>query len=59
LVPGLTGWGQVNGRDELAIPQKVALDAEYLALRGVWFDIEILWLTFLKVFCGVEYRIDE
>lgn len=49
LVPGLTGWAQVNGRDELPIPQKVALDAEYLQLQGFWFDIKILWLTFMKV----------
>lgn len=49
LVPGLTGWAQVNGRDELPIPQKVALDAEYLQHQGLWFDIKILWLTFLKV----------
>ena len=49
LVPGLTGWAQVNGRDELPIPQKVALDAEYLQRLGFWFDIKILWLTFLKV----------
>lgn len=49
LVPGLTGWAQVNGRDELPISQKVALDAEYLARQGFWFDIKILWMTFLKV----------
>ena len=49
LVPGLTGWAQVNGRDELPIPQKVALDAEYLARQGLWFDIKILWMTLLKV----------
>jgi O-antigen biosynthesis protein WbqP len=49
LVPGLTGWAQVNGRDELPIPQKVALDAEYLQRQGFWFDIKILWLTLLKV----------
>jgi O-antigen biosynthesis protein WbqP len=49
LVPGLTGWAQVNGRDELPIPQKVALDAEYLQRQGFWFDIKILWITFLKV----------
>lgn len=49
LVPGLTGWAQVNGRDELPIPQKVALDVEYLQRQGFWFDIRILWLTFLKV----------
>ena len=49
LVPGLTGWAQVNGRDDLPIPHKVALDAEYLQRQGLWFDIKILWLTFLKV----------
>jgi O-antigen biosynthesis protein WbqP len=49
LVPGLTGWAQVNGRDELPISQKVALDAEYLKMQGLWFDIQILWMTFLKV----------
>jgi O-antigen biosynthesis protein WbqP len=49
LVPGLTGWAQVNGRDELLISQKVALDAEYLQCQSLWFDIKILWLTFLKV----------
>jgi O-antigen biosynthesis protein WbqP len=49
LVPGLTGWAQVNGRDELPIPQKVAFDVEYLKCRSFWFDIKILWLTFLKV----------
>jgi O-antigen biosynthesis protein WbqP len=50
LVPGLTGWAQVNGRDELPIPKKVEFDAEYLKRQGFWFDIKILWLTFLKVF---------
>jgi O-antigen biosynthesis protein WbqP len=49
LVPGLTGWAQVNGRDELPIPEKVALDAEYLRKQSLWFDIRILWLTALKV----------
>jgi O-antigen biosynthesis protein WbqP len=49
LVPGLTGWAQVNGRDEIPIPQKVALDAEYLERQSFWFDIKILWLTFVKV----------
>ena len=49
LVPGLTGWAQVNGRDELPIPQKVALDAQYLEQQSIWFDIKILWMTFLKV----------
>ena len=49
LVPGLTGWAQVNGRDELPIPAKVQLDIEYLQRRSFWFDIRILWLTFVKV----------
>jgi lipopolysaccharide/colanic/teichoic acid biosynthesis glycosyltransferase len=49
LMPGLTGWAQVNGRDELPIPQKVALDVEYVQKQSFWFDVEILWLTFLKV----------
>lgn len=49
LQPGLTGWAQVNGRDELPIPQKVALDAEYLRRQSFWFDLRIIWLTALKV----------
>jgi O-antigen biosynthesis protein WbqP len=49
LMPGLTGWAQINGRDELPIPQKVALDVEYLQNQSFWFDIKILFLTALKV----------
>ena len=49
LVPGLTGWAQINGRDELAIPDKVAFDVEYLKRRSLRFDCEILWKTALKV----------
>lgn len=49
LVPGLTGWAQVKGRDELPIPEKVKLDAEYLRRRSFSFDLFILWLTALKV----------
>ena len=49
LVPGLTGWAQINGRDDLPIPEKVALDVEYLHRRSFWFDLKILWLTCLKV----------
>ncbi|WP_150430163.1 sugar transferase [Dechloromonas sp. CZR5] len=49
LQPGLTGWAQINGRDELPIPQKVALDAEYLRQQSFWFDLRIIWLTALKV----------
>jgi O-antigen biosynthesis protein WbqP len=49
LLPGLTGWAQVNGRDELPIPHKVAFDIEYLQRRSMVFDIRILFLTALKV----------
>jgi len=49
LLPGITGWAQVNGRDELLIPDKVELDAEYLDRQSFWFDIKILWMTFLRV----------
>lgn len=49
LVPGLTGWAQVNGRDELPIPAKVELDAEYLRRQSFGFDLRILWLTFVQV----------
>jgi O-antigen biosynthesis protein WbqP len=49
LAPGLTGWAQVNGRDELPIPQKVELDVEYLRRRSFLFDLRIVWLTVIKV----------
>lgn len=49
LAPGLTGWAQVNGRDELSIPIKVQFDVEYLQNQSFWFDVKILGLTFLRV----------
>jgi O-antigen biosynthesis protein WbqP len=49
LLPGITGWAQVNGRDELSITDKVAFDLEYLNRQSFWFDMKILWVTFLKV----------
>jgi O-antigen biosynthesis protein WbqP len=49
IVPGLTGWAQVNGRDELPIPEKVRLDREYLERRSIAFDLAILWLTAVNV----------
>jgi len=49
LLPGLTGWAQVNGRDELSIPIKVQYEVEYLQKQSFWFDMKILGLTFLKV----------
>ena len=49
ILPGLTGWAQVNGRDDLPITEKVNKDVEYLQKRSFLFDLQILWLTFLKV----------
>ena len=49
LLPGITGWAQVNGRDELSISDKITLDVEYLNRRSFWLDMKILWMTFLKV----------
>lgn len=49
LTPGLTGWAQINGRDELPIPEKVKLDLEYLNHQSFRLDVKILFLTFLKV----------
>jgi O-antigen biosynthesis protein WbqP len=49
LVPGLTGWAQINGRDELPISEKVALDVEYLHRKSLFFDIKIIILTAWKV----------
>ena len=49
LVPGLTGWAQVNGRDEIPIPDKVKLDAAYLHNQSIALDIRILWMTLIKV----------
>lgn len=49
VLPGLTGWAQINGRDELPIPDKVRLDAEYLQLQSFTLDLRIIFLTFLKV----------
>ncbi|SDX50547.1 O-antigen biosynthesis protein WbqP [Collimonas sp. OK242] len=49
LLPGLTGWAQINGRDELPIPEKVKLDVDYLHQRSFFLDIKIIFLTFLKV----------
>ena len=49
LKPGITGWAQVNGRDELSIAEKVVFDVEYLNHQSFWFDLKILWKTFLKV----------
>ena len=57
LIPGLTGWAQINGRDELPISEKVVLDVEYMQRQSILFDLYILWMTFLKVVCrdGVSH----
>lgn len=49
LPPGLTGWAQINGRDELPIADKVKLDVEYLHKQSFLFDLRIIFLTFIKV----------
>ena len=49
IKPGVTGWAQINGRDELSIMEKVSFDCEYLEFQSFWFDMKILLLTFLKV----------
>ena len=49
LLPGITGWAQVNGRDNLSIAEKVALDVQYLNNQSFLLDIKILWMTFIKV----------
>ena len=49
IKPGITGWAQINGRDEIPIPQKVELDAYYLAHQSMWTDIKIILLTVIKV----------
>ena len=57
LKPGITGWAQVNGRDEISIEEKVAFDREYLARKSFWFDLKIILLTVVSVLSsrGVNY----
>lgn len=57
LVPGLTGWAQINGRDDLPLDVKVRFDQEYLSRRSFWFDLYIIWRTAAKVFlrAGVSH----
>lgn len=49
LVPGLTGWAQINGRDEIPLEEKVALDKEYMNMQSFWMDIKIIFMTVFKV----------
>jgi len=57
VLPGLTGWAQINGRDELPIPDKVKLDVDYLNNQSFWLDLKIIFITFLKVLCrdGIQH----
>jgi len=50
LKPGLTGWAQINGRDEISIEEKVNLEKEYLDRKSFWFDVEIFFKTFFSAF---------
>lgn len=54
LKPGVTGWAQVNGRENISLERKVELDKYYLENRSWWLDIKILWLTFIKSISGVN-----
>ena len=56
LIPGVTGWAQVNGRDELTVPAKVALDVEYLQQQCFYFDVLVFFLTFQNVIFGFGVR---
>lgn len=56
MVPGVTGWAQVNGRDDLLITEKVALDSEYILKQSIQFDLWILWITLFKVARGEGIR---
>jgi O-antigen biosynthesis protein WbqP len=49
LKPGITGWAQINGRDEISLDEKVKLEKEYLARKSFWFDIKIMALTFTSI----------
>ena len=57
LKPGITGWAQINGRDELPIPDKVKLDVDYMHQQSLFFDLKIIALTVLKVLCrdGIQH----
>tara|TARA_Y100000385_G_C12750247_1_gene490594 strand:+ start:14 stop:574 length:561 start_codon:yes stop_codon:yes gene_type:complete len=54
LLPGVTGWAQINGRDQLSIVEKVNLDLEYLKRQSFWFDLKILIKTLIKVFKNID-----
>ncbi|HKL20275.1 MAG TPA: sugar transferase, partial [Tichowtungia sp.] len=54
LIPGITGWAQTHGRDEIPIPQKVELDEYYVKNRSFFLDMKILWLSVLQAFSGKD-----
>lgn len=49
ILPGITGWAQINGRDHVSVEEKVALDYEYMQSQSLWFDLKIVFLTIWKV----------
>ena len=49
LIPGITGWAQINGRDEISLEEKVTYEKEYLERKSFWFDMKIVVFTFVKV----------
>lgn len=59
LKPGVTGWAQINGRDNISLERKVELDKYYLENRSFWLDLRILWLTLVKSFCGADLYSNE
>jgi O-antigen biosynthesis protein WbqP len=56
LRPGVTGWAQINGRDDLPVPDKARLDAEYLARQGLGLDLQIILKTLATAFSGRGVR---
>jgi O-antigen biosynthesis protein WbqP len=54
LKPGITGWAQINGRDQVSINEKVALDVEYMKKKSLWFDIKISYITLIKTFKNID-----
>ena len=54
LKPGLTGWAQINGRDEISLEKKVTFEKEYLEKKSFWFDVKIFFMTFMSAFFKKE-----
>ena len=54
VLPGMTGWAQVNGRDELTTAEKIALDVEYMHRQSIWFDMKIIGITIIRIITGKD-----